>query len=55
MFIGNGATIHGDEIKLATNNKENAWVNIFYDNVYVGSVWIDNKKDIDKFNRFMEA
>ena len=55
MFTGNGVFVHGDQIEPATNNKENTWINIFHSGTYVGSIWIDNKEDIDKLKEFIEA
>lgn len=47
--------IHGDAIKFGTLSKDNAWLNVFQDNVYIASLWIDNAVEIKKINEFIKG
>lgn len=47
--------IHGDTIAFNTGNKENAWLHIYQDNVYIASLWIDNAVEIEFINELIRG
>jgi len=47
--------IHGDEISFWSKNKVNASLNIFQDDVYIGSLWIDNAVEIELIKEFIKV
>lgn len=55
MLTNKGVFIHGDRIKLATKNKENTWLNIYQDDSYIASVWLDSSFTIRKVKKFMKG
>ena len=55
MFTGDGIFIHGDKIEFATNNKNGTWLNVLYNNTYIGSFWIDSTVTIKEIKKLMEV
>lgn len=47
--------IHGDALGFGTKNKINAWLNIFQNNVYIATLWIDNAIEIKNIKEFIKV
>ena len=55
ILSGKQVFIHGDAIKFGTMNKVNAWLNVFQDNVYIATLWIDNAFEIKEIKDFIKV
>ena len=53
MLSNINAFIHGDEITFGTKNKENAWLSVYQNDVYIASLWIDNAVEIELIKEFI--
>jgi len=47
--------IHGDQIRFNSKNKTNAWLSIYQNDVYIGSLWIDNAIEIENIKKFIKV
>ena len=54
-LASDGVFIHGELIRFDTKGKDNAWLDVTQDGVYIASLWIDNSIEIEKINKFIKG
>lgn len=53
MLSNKGVFIHGNKLKVATLTRNYNWLNIYFNDNYIASIWIPNKESVKKVREFV--